>query len=86
MDLDNITNFESLVAAILSVINVLVPAIFGLVFLVLVWKIIDAWVINGADQAKRAEGRQLLYIAVIVFVIMLSTWGIVAMLRASFVT
>lgn len=75
--------FGTLVNGILGIINLLIPAIFAVVFLVLVWKVIDAWVINGADEKKRAEGRQLLIVAVVVFVIMVSTWGIISLLRSS---
>lgn len=77
-------NFEGLVQIILGLINIIIPLIFGVVFLVIVWKIIDAWVINGGDPAKRQEGNQLVVIGVIVFVLMIVTWGIVALLRTAF--
>jgi hypothetical protein len=78
------TTFRGLVGTILELINIIIPAIFGLVFVYIIWKVIDAWVINGADPSKRQEGRQLLILAVVVFVLMLITWGIVALLRNAF--
>lgn len=78
------TTFAGLVARFLQLINVLIPAVFSLTFIYIVWKVIDAWVINGGDQAKRQEGRQLVLVGVIVFVLMLVTWGAVALLRATF--
>jgi len=48
-----------------------------------VWKVIDAWVINAGDEKRRAEGKQYAMIAVIVFVLMVSAWGIVAMVKSS---
>jgi len=78
------TTFEELVKIIIDVISYIIPAIFGLLFVYLVWKIIDAWVINAGDDTKREEGRRLMVIAVVVFVIMLSTWGIVRLIATSF--
>lgn len=78
------TTFEDLVNLFIGLINLLIPAILAFIFIFLVWKIFDAWIINGADEKKREEGKSLALTAVIVFVIMLSVWGIVAMLRMSF--
>lgn len=78
------TTFAGLVQRFLEIINLVVPLIFAAVFLVIVWKIIDAWVINGGDATKRQEGKQLVMIGVIVFVLMIVTWGIVALLRTTF--
>lgn len=77
------TDFRSLVVFIIDFINILIPALFGLLFVYIVWKIIDAWVIHAADEKKRAEGKQLVVVAVLVFVLMVSTWGIVALIRQS---
>jgi len=77
------TSFKGLVDTLLGLINLLVPALFTIIFLFIVWKIIDAWVLNAADEQKRTEGRQLIITAVIVLTLMLVTWAIVAVLRAS---
>lgn len=81
--MDTPTDFKSLVAFIIDIINLLIPALFGLLFLYFVWKIIDAWVINAADEGKRKEGKQFAVVAVLVFVLMVSAWGIVALIRKS---
>lgn len=78
------TTFSGLVDGLLGLINLAIPLIISVVFLALVWKIFDAWVINAADEKKREEGKQTALVAVIVMVIMLSVWGIVALLRNSF--
>lgn len=77
------TNFKDLVDFIISFINVLIPALFGVLFLYIVWRIIDAWIIHADDETKREEGKRLLITAVLVLVLMISTWGIVAMIRLS---
>ena len=66
------TTFKGLVQFILDFINILIPALFGLLFIYLVWKIIDAWIIHAGDEKKLEEGKRLITTAVIVFVLMLS--------------
>lgn len=75
------TNFKDLVEAVVGIINLLIPLLFAGVFLFLIWKIIDAWVLNVGDETKRSDGKKYVIAAVIAFVIMLSAWGIVALLR-----
>jgi hypothetical protein len=77
------TTFAQLVDLFLRFINYLVPLLFAVVFVYVIWKLIDAWVINAGDEKKQAEGRTLALVAVIVFVLMLSTWGIVTLVRNS---
>ena len=77
------TDYKSLVNLFLDIINLLIPALFGILFFFIMWKIFDAWVINAADERKREEGKQLALTAVIVVVVMLSAWGIVTMLSSS---
>lgn len=77
------TSFSGLVDFILGFINILIPAIFGVIFLYLVVKIIDAWILHADDEKKRDEGKRMMITAVIVFIIMVSAWGIVALIRNS---
>ncbi len=77
------TTFEGFVGLIINFINILIPVLFGLVFLYVIWKIIDAWVINAGNDQKREEGKQLAVVAVLVFVLMISAWGIVALIKQS---
>ena len=77
------TSFSGLVKFVVDFINILIPAIFGLVFVYVIWKIIDAWIIHGDDPKKIEEGKRLVTVAVIVFVIMVSTWGIVSLIKQS---
>lgn len=77
------TTFSGFVNQILGLINIIIPVIFSVVFLFLVWKIFDAWVLNGGDEQRREEGKQYATVAVIVVVLMIIAWGIVAMIRRS---
>lgn len=77
------TTFSGLVNEILGLINMIVPVIFAFVFVFLMWKVFDAWIINAADERKREEGKQYAVVASIVMVVMIIVWGIVEMLRQS---
>jgi hypothetical protein len=77
------TTFKGLVGAIIDMINILIPVLFGLLFLYIMWKIVDAWIINAGNEQKREEGKQMAVVAVIVFVVMVSAWGIVALIKQS---
>jgi hypothetical protein len=74
---------NGLVDFVLSFINTLIPLIFGVIFLYLVVKIIDAWIIHADDDSKREEGKRMMITAVIVLVVMISAWGIVNMIKSS---
>ena len=65
-------------------INILIPAMFALFFVYLIWKMIDSWVLHAGDPAKVAEGKMFAVTAVIVLVVLVSVWGIVNILRSSF--
>lgn len=78
-----ITDYGSLVNWIIGLINILIPAMFALVFVWIIWKIIDAWVIHAGDPGKREEGQRLAVTAVVVMVVAVSVWGIVNLLRVS---
>ena len=75
------TSYGGLVNEILSITNLLITAIFAVVLLVLVYKIFDAWVINGGDEEKRTEGRKYAMIGVIVLVVMISVWSLVKLIQ-----
>ena len=79
----NITDFNSLVNYILELISLLIPVIFGLIVIVLVWRLIDAWVINGGDQTKIDDGKRTALIGIVVLVILSGVWGILELLRSS---
>ena len=77
------TTYSGLVYFIVDIINVLIPLLFAVVFLYLVWKIIDSWILNAGDEVKRGEGKKYAFASVIVFVLMISAWGIVRLIKES---
>jgi heme O synthase-like polyprenyltransferase len=77
------TTFAGLVNEVIGIINIIIPLIFGILFLYLVWRVFENWVLKADDQNAREAGRQYALSAVIVFVVMISTWGIVRLLQSS---
>lgn len=68
---------------LIGLISSVIPLIFGLTLAVIVWKVIDAWVLNAADDAKISEGKKTVLIGLIVLVVMTGIWGILAVLQSS---
>ena len=77
------STFADLVNVIIGLINVIIPLLFAVLFLYLVWRVFEHWVIKANDQNAREAGRQYAISAVIVFVVMISAWGIVSLLQTS---
>lgn len=74
--------FAGFVGVILDLIQTLIVGIFGLTLMVLIWGIVQAWILHGGDTTKVAEGRKIVTVGIIALVIMSGLWGIVALLRS----
>jgi hypothetical protein len=77
------TTYIGLVGIIVDIIGLLVIALFAFSFVYFIWKMVDCWVLNAGEPTKREDGKKYALSAVIALVVMVSVWGIVAMLRAS---
>ena len=77
------TSFAELVNGLIGIINIIIPTFFGLLFVYVIWKIVDAWILNAGNEQKREEGKQLVTVAVLIFVLMVSAWGVVALIQQS---
>ncbi len=78
------TDFKSFVGLIIDLISLLIPFIIGITFLVLMWGIIQAWIMNAGDEKSVESGKKLAQVGIIAFVIMIGIWGILAILRKTF--
>ncbi|HYF29209.1 MAG TPA: pilin [Candidatus Paceibacterota bacterium] len=71
--------------AIIEFINdIVVPLVFALAFVAFLWGIFQYFILGGADEEKRAEGRSFAIWGIIAFFVMVSIWGIVNLLVSSF--
>lgn len=77
--------FAELVAFLLGLINMVIPLLMGVAFVFMIWKLVDAWIIHSDDTSKIEEGKTIALTGVIIFVILLSIWGILSVLRNSLV-
>ncbi|MCA9366226.1 hypothetical protein KC722_01465 [Candidatus Kaiserbacteria bacterium] len=77
------TTFAELVSFLIETLSLVIPLIFGLTLLFIIWKIVDSWIISGGDATKISEGKQYALIGIIALVIMSSIWGILQILRHS---
>jgi hypothetical protein len=75
--------FANLVSFFLQFINLAITFVFFIAFLVVLWKMIDAWVIHADDPGRREEGTTMAITAVVVMIIMVSIWGILALLTGN---
>lgn len=64
--------------------NVLVPLLFALSFLTFIWGVFQYFIAGGADEEKRKQGQQLIIYGIIGFALMVSVWGLVNLLLATF--
>lgn len=76
------STFGGFVDVILDLIQLLIAGIFTLTLLVFIWGVVQAWILNGGDEKKVDEGKQIVTAAVIGLVVMSGIWGIVALLRS----
>ncbi len=71
-----ISNAKSLILAIFSIINSLVPIVAGLVLLLFFWGLAK-YVYHSDSEDSREEGRRLMFWGVIALFVMVSVWGLV---------
>lgn len=57
--------------------STLIPLVFGIALLVFIWGIFKYFILGGADEGNREEGKQLMLYAIVGFVVMVSVFGIV---------
>ncbi len=76
-------NFQDLVNILINILSLTIPVIFGLALLFVIWKIVDAWIINAGDETKVREGKNIALVSVIALAFMSAIWGILAFLQYS---
>jgi len=76
-------NFAEVVSLFLWYIQLLIPLVFGLAFVVTIWGVVQAWVIHGDDTEKISEGRMIALYGVLGLAVMAGLWGLVALFRTS---
>lgn len=76
-------NFSDLVDTFIGLIALLIPLIFALTLVVVIWKIIDAWIIHAGDPNKIEEGKSVIFAGILALIVMSGIWGILSILQYS---
>lgn len=76
--------FQNLLSNILTFTNtVLIPFIIGIGFLVFVWGMFKYFIVGGANDDAKEQGKSLMIYATLGFILIIVFWGIVNLLATS---
>jgi hypothetical protein len=64
--------------------NSIIPLIFAVAVVMLIWGMVKFFIINSDEEAKRAQGKQYMIWGIIALAVMLSVWGLVGILQSTF--
>ena len=71
-------NLKKIIDSLITFINgSLVPLVFAIAFIVFLYGVFRYFVLGGANEEKRKEGRQLIIYSVVGFAVMIVIWGLV---------
>ena len=66
-----------------DIINAITPIVVALALLYFFWGLAK-YILGSADEAKKAEGRNIMIWGIIALFVMVSVWGIVGLLGDTF--
>ncbi len=76
--------FQDLLGNILTFTNsVLIPFIIGIGFLVFVWGMFKYFIVGGANDDAKEQGKSLMIYATLGFLLIIVFWGVVGLLAKS---
>lgn len=79
------TSLKSLILMAIDLINsYIIPLLFAIAILAFVWGVVQFFFLNTADSKKRETGREFMMWSIIALAIMVSIWGLVAILTNTF--
>ncbi|HQU07659.1 MAG: hypothetical protein B7X04_01975 [Parcubacteria group bacterium 21-54-25] len=83
----SINNISGAGQFIINTINgILVPVLFAVAFIVLLWGLFKAFVLGANDEEAKGEGKNVIMYGIGGLVVMLTIWGIVHIFTGSFST
>lgn len=77
-----VSDFKSLVAMLVQILDTALVSIMALTFLYVAWTLVNAWVIHGDDPKSQEKGKSTAIAGVVALVVLISLWGIVGFVRS----
>jgi uncharacterized membrane protein YidH (DUF202 family) len=72
-----------LMSTMAGILNALIPFLITIALIVFIWGVIQ-YVSAGEDEEKRGKGRNLMINGIIALFVIVSVWGLVAVLNSTF--
>ena len=82
IDASRITQYSDGIIDLIN--NVFVPVVMAIAFLVFLWGVYKYYIYNADSETERAKGHQTMLWGLIAFVVILSIWGLIAVVRITF--
>ena len=76
-------NFREFAALVINIINILIPLVFGLTFLMFLVGV-SWYIFSPGSEDNIKKGRQVMVWGIVILFVMLSIWGLVNLLANSF--
>jgi len=76
--------FQDYLCYVTRIINdSVIPLVFALAVVMFIWGVVQ-YVINSDEEAKKEKGKQYMIWGIVALTVMISVWGLVAILGATF--
>lgn len=73
--------FKTLVEDLIAGANIIiVPTLFGIAFVAVVWGVVKYFILQGDSEEGREKGKQFILWGVLGMVLLFSAWGVVSIL------
>ncbi|KKP87892.1 MAG: hypothetical protein UR91_C0033G0003 [Candidatus Nomurabacteria bacterium GW2011_GWC2_35_8] len=83
-DITKTSKFQDVLCYVTKIINnSIIPLIFALALAMFVWGVVQ-FVLNSDEEVKKEKGRQFMLWGIIALTVMISVWGLVAILGDTF--
>ena len=77
-------NIDQFISTLTDIVALIIPVVVALAFLYFLWGLLK-FILHADDETKRAEGKQIMIWGTVALFVMLTIWGIIALLQNTFV-
>ncbi|MCH7529514.1 hypothetical protein IIB50_00070 [Patescibacteria group bacterium] len=79
-----INTLGDLIYVITDILQAIVPVLIALALLYFFWGMANFLILHADSEVEREKGRSVMFWGIITFFVMVSVWGILHMLEATF--